>query len=109
MSGIYNRGPRVPKIKKQINFRLPPDYIEFLETEALRQTASPPYYYVSVSDVIRNAVNYYRTHQASPMIEVKPPCNIVQNADLTGCLVCGLRWDTNDPFPPTCLMKTKGQ
>lgn len=30
------------------------------------------------------------------------PCKIRQWSDETGCTVCGLRWDTNDPDPPRC-------
>lgn len=38
----------------------------------------------------------------SALPEESVPCDHVQHGDLTECVTCGLRWDTNDPAPPRC-------
>lgn len=103
--GQYQRGPRVPKTREtkgQVSVRLPQHLIDFGEREALRQAATPPYPYVTFSNVVRQALEHFKATKASEPVVRKLPCNHVQLSDTAGCMTCNLRWDINDPLPPAC-------
>ena len=45
--------------------------------------------------------------EALPLPRAAKPtkCRAVQYGDRTGCIPCGLEWDTNDPEAPGCMWK----
>lgn len=101
-SGQYARVPRMPKQRKQITCRLPPELIDYAEREAYLRTARPPYREVSLSEVIRLALIHFRATAAATVPGDRKPCSTVISGDQTFCATCGLRWDTNDVDPPAC-------
>ena len=85
--------------RRQISMRISKDHILFLEREAYLRSAQPPFKEVNMSDVIRLAIDHFRnTASFTPA----KPCNVVTASDLSYCVTCGLRWDTNDLSPPEC-------
>ena len=104
-SGMYARGLRVPKPRRQITVRLPADLIDYAERDAYIRSAQPPYKEVTLSDVIRIALQHLRDTAAATVPADRDPCSHVQVSDMTFCSTCGLRWDTNDPCPPECPKK----
>lgn len=100
--GEYARVPRVPKPRKQVTVRLPPELIDYAEREAYLRTSRPPYQEVTLSDVIRMALTHFQNTAAAVLPGDRKPCATVQAGDQTFCATCGLRWDTNDTDPPKC-------
>lgn len=104
-SGQYARVPRVPKPRKQVTIRLPAELIDYAEREAYIRSAQPPYEEVTLSEVVRIALQHLRDTAPATVPPDRDPCSHVQASDMTFCSTCGLRWDTNDPSPPECPRK----
>lgn len=88
--GIPRKGP--PE-RKQISIRLPKEMLDFLDQEALRLTARPPFMDVTVSDVVRLSVMHYQETMASKPYQPRL-CDIVSQGDESMCARCGKRWET---------------
>lgn len=101
--GVYDRQKRrAPAERAQISTRLDGDRLDFLEREAYILSARPPYVEVTVSDVIRRAIDKYRAETDTQPPPPKPPCQVARAGDSSWCAHCKLQWDTNDTDGPTC-------
>lgn len=99
----YGGSPlRVPGRRRQISLRLSQDLIDYAEREAYLRSARPPYDEVTLSDVMRMALEHFRATAAAVLPDAPKPCATVVAGDMTFCSTCGLRWDTNDSSPPGC-------
>lgn len=101
-SGRYPRVFRNPKPRRQVTVRLPPELIDYLEREAYIRSARPPYQEVTLSEVMRLAIEHFRDTAAATVPGDRKPCSTVVSGDMSFCASCGLRWDTNDTDPPKC-------
>lgn len=98
--GIYQRGARIPKPRKQITVKITQDLLDFAEHEAYIRSSRPPYRTYTLSDIVRIALAHLKKTAASKAPEVKKPCAPVIAAEMAFCATCGIRWDNESPVPP---------
>jgi hypothetical protein len=96
----------VPVKRAQISMRLDIESQEFLEREALMMSAKPPYYDITMSDVIRLAIREYRErHHPSEPPAPRAPCDVIESEGARYCIACGSR--SYDGTEPVCQDKTR--
>ena len=105
-AGQYKRGLRSPKERRQITLRLSRELQDFAEREAYLRSSLPPYEEVTLSDVMRIALEHLRDTNPTVVPRRMKGCDVVSFGEDGFCATCGRRWVGDKP---ECIREGKGR